>query len=137
MFKVGDKVLVKKSYMNCGSHWYKEGEILTVSKMTTARGYPAIEFKEYYGGLFAIDNSPASFDHFELIESGKEQLEVLPRLLLELEARKQKGLQTYGTTLKTNNGRSALRDALEESLDMSMYLMQAVMEEEQNGKDKV
>jgi hypothetical protein len=44
---------------------------------------------------------------------------ILDRLLDEREA---KGVSTYGTKLMTHNGRNALLDALQESLDANMYL---------------
>ncbi len=38
------------------------------------------------------------------------------------------GKQRYGTALYANNGRSALRDAYEEALDLACYLRQALEE---------
>ena len=40
----------------------------------------------------------------------------------DIEARKQVGLQRYGTLLQANNGRDFLLDAYEEALDLCMYL---------------
>lgn len=50
----------------------------------------------------------------------------------EIRRRKHLGIQTYGVPLQTNNGRQALRDALEEAADLTCYLMQAL--EEQEGR---
>lgn len=47
----------------------------------------------------------------------------------DLEARKQLGTKRYGTPLQAHNGRSALRDAYEEALDLAVYLKQALIEE--------
>lgn len=47
---------------------------------------------------------------------------------LDIEARAQKGEQTYGERLKPNNGRDALVDAYQEALDLAMYLRQAIEE---------
>jgi hypothetical protein len=41
------------------------------------------------------------------------------------------GLDKYGTHLQPFNGRNALNDALQESLDMNFYLMQKVVELEE------
>lgn len=42
--------------------------------------------------------------------------------------RKALGTERYGTPLQADNGRDALRDAYEESLDLSVYLRQAIEE---------
>jgi hypothetical protein len=44
------------------------------------------------------------------------------------------GEERYGTRLTTNNDRSALRDAWEEAVDLTFYLTQALMEEEERKK---
>ena len=61
------------------------------------------------------------------------QEHVFPRLIAEIERRNRKGLETYGRALETFNGRDALWDALEEALDLCVYLMQAIMERESDG----
>jgi hypothetical protein len=55
---------------------------------------------------------------------------VIERVMQQLREREAKGLRTYGTRLQPFNGRDALQDALEEVLDAAMYLMQAIMERE-------
>lgn len=55
---------------------------------------------------------------------------VLFRLLKRLTERAEAGIETYGTLLEAHNGRSALEDALDEVLDAAMYLMQKIMEDE-------
>lgn len=47
------------------------------------------------------------------------------RMLLRREA---KGIATYGTTLRSENGRDAVRDALEELIDAWQYLVQIGLE---------
>lgn len=49
----------------------------------------------------------------------------------DMEARKQFGLNKYGTILQANNGRDALKDAYEEVLDLAVYLRQKLYEQEQ------
>lgn len=56
---------------------------------------------------------------------------VLFHVLDDLMKRAEKGQQTYGTLLQTDNGRDALQDAYEEILDAAMYLKQAIMERNQ------
>lgn len=53
---------------------------------------------------------------------------VIIKVMQDLENQAIKGLQHYGTVLKTHNGRDALQDAYEEALDMAMYLAQVLME---------
>jgi len=48
----------------------------------------------------------------------------------DLQARMELGIRRYGTPLQAHNGRSALRDAYEESLDLAVYLRQALEEQE-------
>ena len=49
-------------------------------------------------------------------------------VIADVEARKQLGIQRYGTVLQLDNGRDALLDAYQESLDLCCYLKQALME---------
>lgn len=45
------------------------------------------------------------------------------------DARTQHGLDKYGTELYAFNSRDALRDAIQEAYDLSLYLLQRVIEE--------
>lgn len=45
-----------------------------------------------------------------------------------IEDRKAVGIERYGTTLQPFNGRDALRDAFEESVDLATYLAQCIIE---------
>jgi len=58
---------------------------------------------------------------------------VTEQLIEMLRQRSEMGVAKYGTVLRTNNGRNALMDALQESLDMNQYLMQRVMELDRRG----
>lgn len=49
-------------------------------------------------------------------------------LIKLIEERKQLGIQRYGSPLMTHNGRDSVRDATEEALDLTVYLMQVGME---------
>lgn len=53
---------------------------------------------------------------------------VLPEVIKDLYARADVGHAKYGMYLRTRNGRDALNDALQEALDLSMYLKQTIME---------
>ncbi len=44
--------------------------------------------------------------------------------------REAKGIESYGTTLQTHNGRDCLRDLLEELIDAWQYTVQARLERE-------
>lgn len=51
-----------------------------------------------------------------------------PPLIWLLLIRKEKGLETYGVPLQVFNGRDALWDAIEEIVDLIVYLKQALIE---------
>lgn len=50
-------------------------------------------------------------------------------LIAEIQARKELGIQRYGSALMTHNGRDSLRDAREEAVDLAVYLMQVELED--------
>ena len=54
---------------------------------------------------------------------------VTEQVIADLQARTDKGVETYGVRLHTFNGRSAMQDAYEEALDLAQYLKQALMEQ--------
>ena len=51
-------------------------------------------------------------------------------LMAMLEARERKGIETYGRSLETFNGRKAPRDLLEELIDAAQYCLQWEIERE-------
>lgn len=53
---------------------------------------------------------------------------IVDLLVQELNERKKIGIITYGTPLQAFNGRDSLRDALDEALDLCVYLRQAIEE---------
>lgn len=57
--------------------------------------------------------------------------DVQSMVLTDLEARRQVGIQRYGTALQTNNGRDMLRDAYEEALDLCVYLRGVIAERDE------
>ena len=58
---------------------------------------------------------------------------VYKQVIKDLHERAEIGKNTYGTFLKTNNGRDALVDAYQEALDLCLYLRQEIMERDENG----
>jgi hypothetical protein len=56
--------------------------------------------------------------------------DIQSKVIRDIESRRQLGINTYGTALQAWNGRSALQDAYEESLDQTMYLKQMLIEDE-------
>jgi hypothetical protein len=56
---------------------------------------------------------------------------VQDQLIVEIERRKKIGVERYGTLLQPFNGRSAIRDAFEESLDLTIYLRQVLAEQDE------
>lgn len=72
-------------------------------------------------------------DLFEKESVGREvQLEILGEVL----HRKYYGLHKYGTILQAHNGRKPLKDAVEEVVDLCVYLRQASIEEPENENIK-
>lgn len=51
-------------------------------------------------------------------------------VIADVAKRREIGIERYGTALQPFNGRSALRDAYEEVLDLACYLRQKLREEE-------
>lgn len=56
-------------------------------------------------------------------------------LVSDIEARKQVGIDRYGTALQAHNGRDVLRDAYEEAIDLALYLRQAIYERDEPVAD--
>lgn len=55
----------------------------------------------------------------------------------DLTARREVGIQRYGTALQPFNGRDVLRDAYEEALDLACYLRQAIAEGDSEDHEKL
>lgn len=56
------------------------------------------------------------------------QPDIQSQVIADIAARRELGIQRYGTALQPHNGRDALRDAYEEAIDLAMYLKQALVE---------
>jgi len=54
---------------------------------------------------------------------------VLFEVMKDICARADAGQKKYGTMLRTENGRDALNDALQEAIDLVFYLKQKIMED--------
>lgn len=54
------------------------------------------------------------------------------QVIADLEARKAKGLETYGTLLHPHNGRDMLQDLYEELLDACCYVKGAMIERDED-----
>ncbi len=61
-------------------------------------------------------------------ESTERSESVTDAVIADLTLRREHGIGKYGTELKTFNGRDALLDAYQESLDTTVYLKQCLME---------
>lgn len=55
---------------------------------------------------------------------------IWPLVIADMQAKHEAGTRKYGTPLTGFNGRSALRDAYQEVLDLAAYLRQKIWEEE-------
>ena len=58
-----------------------------------------------------------------------DEPDIQSQVIADIEARRELGIKRYGSALQPFNGRDALRDAYEESLDQTMYLKQALVEQ--------
>lgn len=57
-----------------------------------------------------------------------DEPDIQEQVIRDVQARREVGIQRYGTALYPHNGRDALLDAYEEALDLTMYLKQALVE---------
>lgn len=57
------------------------------------------------------------------------KVEVQQALIDVIAKRRELGIRKYGQPLMTHNGRSVLRDAWEEAIDLAVYLTQMMLEE--------
>jgi hypothetical protein len=64
----------------------------------------------------------------------KADEEALGKAIEVIEAQSAAGLKKYGTVLKTNNGRDALLDAIQELADALQYATQEQMQREERQK---
>jgi hypothetical protein len=62
----------------------------------------------------------------------KNSKDIADLVIGDIKKRKAFGRKKYGVPLRANNGRNALQDAYEESQDMTLYLKQKLVEEEQS-----
>jgi hypothetical protein len=61
---------------------------------------------------------------------------VTDAVVADMVKRRETGVKKYSVELLTFNGRDALLEAYQESLDLTMYLKQALMERDANGGKK-
>lgn len=59
----------------------------------------------------------------------EKSVDAWPLVVRDMKARNEAGTQKYGTPLQTHNGRRALIDAYQETLDQAVYLRQQIREE--------
>jgi spore cortex formation protein SpoVR/YcgB (stage V sporulation) len=60
--------------------------------------------------------------------TSKNSKEITPMVISDIKRRSEAGVNEYGVSLKSFNGRDALVDAYEEVLDMAQYLRQEIEE---------
>lgn len=54
--------------------------------------------------------------------------DIQSQVIADIEARRQVGIQRYGTALQPHNGRDMLLDAYEEAMDLTIYLKGCLVE---------
>lgn len=55
-------------------------------------------------------------------------------VIRDMEARREAGIERYGTPLQARNGRDALVDAYQEALDLVVYLRQVIVERAEESR---
>ncbi len=65
-----------------------------------------------------------------------DNVNIYALVIMDMLERAKVGKRKYKTFLQPFNGRDALQDAYEESLDQSMYLKQAIMERDYENNNK-
>lgn len=73
-----------------------------------------------------ISDNPATLEMDLPSEGGKD---VVDLVIGDIEKRRELGIERYGTSLETNNGRDALVDLYQELLDGAMYCRQKIEED--------
>jgi hypothetical protein len=74
------------------------------------------------------NNVRANYSVPELPPIANDRPSIHDLVIQDMEDRKQFGLNKYKTTLQPHNGRDALVDAYQESIDLCFYLRQAIAE---------
>lgn len=76
------------------------------------------------------------------LRPGDQQLPVVndhpdiqSQVIADIEARREVGIERYGTALQPFNGRNALRDLYEELLDAATYIKQCIVEQDQTVEE--
>jgi hypothetical protein len=64
------------------------------------------------------------------LPKGDPSIDIANLVCADIQARANLGAERYGERLHPHNGRSALRDAYEEALDLCNYLRQEIYERE-------
>jgi hypothetical protein len=122
-----------------------DGELLARDFLRQAAGHMAAEIDRLTVHKFSTRNFPASSALAAQPESALPMQEhsrvtdqpapvpndgtpIWELVVADMHARDQLGRERYGTPLQAGNGRDALRDAYEETLDLAVYLRQALAE---------
>lgn len=116
-------------------HWYGDGEPTEPGPQLVARcGGPAIcyDCSVQAGGRPTATFRQRPGDQPLPVPNG--QPDVQSMVIADVTARREVGIQRYGTALQPNNGRDALRDAYEEALDLACYLRQIIAERDGGGQ---
>lgn len=83
------------------------------------------KLKAELDGIEGAESEDEQIDRLELI---RQRIETLDRTMADMRQRDDLGRTRYGTRLQPHNGRDALIDAYQESLDLAVYLRQKILE---------
>lgn len=99
--------------------------------MRECKNFPGVTCERscsLYGQCAESVRRPAAHRH-EPPPIRNAQPAVQDLVIADIEARKQVGIEKYGTVLQAFNGRCSTMDAYQESIDMTIYLRQRLVEE--------
>lgn len=90
--------------------------------------FVGIHGRTYCSGLIVSGTRTGRVGDSQPMPTVNSSPDIQSMVIHDIEKRRELGISRYGTALQPNNGRDALQDAYEESIDLAMYLKQAIVE---------
>lgn len=85
-------------------------------------------YEDNTGGLWIWPNTFKQREGDQPLPVVNDHPDIQAAVIADIEARREVGIQRYGTALQPLNGRDMLLDAYEESLDLAIYLKGELVE---------
>lgn len=90
--------------------------------------FPREHVERKWGPLKPVPDGLKLREGDQPLPTVNDRQDIQSMVIADITARRQVGIQRYGTALQAHNGRDMLRDAYEEALDLAIYL-RGVIEE--------